>query len=287
MTNRIQQLYQQMESRILTLDGAMGTMIQRHRLIERDYRGSEFATHTDNLIGNNDILVLTQPEIIKEIHKLYLAANADIIETNTFNANAISQADYNLQHLVYRINLEAAKLARAAADEYSTTERPRFVAGSIGPTNQTASLSPDVNNPAFRKVTFDQLVDSYYDQIRGLADGGVDLLLIKTIFDTLNAKAAVFAAKKLEAETQKIIPIMLSGTITDAAGRTLSGQTLEAFYVSLEHAMPFSMGLNCALGAEQLKPYVERLSNISSCFVSAHPNAGLPNELGDYDQTPE
>ncbi|MDY0279838.1 MAG: methionine synthase [Salinivirgaceae bacterium] len=287
MTNRIQQLYQQMESRILTLDGAMGTMIQRHRLIERDYRGSEFATHTDNLIGNNDILVLTQPEIIKEIHKLYLAANADIIETNTFNANAISQADYNLQHLVYRINLEAAKLARAAADEYSTTEKPRFVAGSIGPTNQTASLSPDVNNPAFRKVTFDQLVDSYYDQIRGLVDGGVDLLLIETIFDTLNAKAAVFAAKKLEAETQKIIPIMLSGTITDAAGRTLSGQTLEAFYVSLEHAMPFSMGLNCALGAEQLKPYVERLSNISSCFVSAHPNAGLPNELGDYDQTPE
>ena len=287
MTERIQQLYHQMESRILTLDGAMGTMVQRHRLIERDYRGSEFISHSDNLIGNNDILVLTQPEIIRDIHKQYLEAGADIIETNSFNANAISQADYNLQHLVYRINFEAAKLARQAADTYSSIDKPRFVAGSIGPTNQTASLSPDVNNPAFRKVTFDQLVDSYYDQIRGLVDGGADILLIETIFDTLNAKAAVFAAKKLEAETKKRVPIMLSGTITDAAGRTLSGQTLEAFYVSLEHAHPFSMGLNCALGAEQLKPYIQRLSNIASCFVSAHPNAGLPNELGNYDQTPE
>jgi 5-methyltetrahydrofolate--homocysteine methyltransferase len=285
MNNRKQLLFKQLENRILVLDGAMGTMIQRHRLIEKEYRGSEFANHTHPLIGNNDVLVLTQPEIIKDIHRQYLMAGADIIETNTFNANSVSQADYGLENITYRFNFEGAKIARQVADECSTSEKPRFVAGSIGPTNQTTSLSPDVNNPAFRKITFDQLVDSYYEQIRGLADGGVDILLIETIFDTLNAKAAVFAAKKLEIETGNEIPIMLSGTITDAAGRTLSGQTLEAFYVSLEHAKPLSFGLNCALGATQLKPYIERLSKISSCFVSAHPNAGLPNELGQYDQT--
>ncbi len=285
MNNRKKLLFKQLEERILVLDGAMGTMIQRHRLIEKEFRGNEFAIHSHPLIGNNDVLVITQPEIIKDIHRQYLMAGADIIETNTFNANAISQADYGLENLTYNLNFEGAKIARQVADECSTPEKPRFVAGSIGPTNQTASLSPDVNNPALRKVTFDQLVESYYEQIRGLADGGADVLLIETIFDTLNAKAAVFAAKKLESETGNEIPIMLSGTITDAAGRTLSGQTLEAFYVSLEHARPLSFGLNCAWGATQLKPYIERLSKISSCFVSAHPNAGLPNELGQYDQT--
>ncbi|HON17917.1 MAG TPA: methionine synthase [Salinivirgaceae bacterium] len=274
-----------LSERILILDGAMGTMIQRHKLSETDFRGSQFANHSTPLKGNNDILVLTQPEIIFNIHKSYLEAGADIIETNTFNANTISQADYNLEGWVYQINYEAARLARKATELFSTKQKPRFVAGSIGPTNQTTSLSPDVNNPGFRKITFDQLVEAYYEQIKGLVTGGVDLLLIETIFDTLNAKAAVYAAKKYAQDSGTITPIMLSGTITDAAGRTLSGQTLEAFYTALEHAEPLSIGLNCALGAAQLKPYIERLSKIANCFVSAHPNAGLPNEMGEYDQS--
>lgn len=282
-----QQLVGLLTDRILVLDGAMGTMIQRHKLTEKDFRGIEFANHSHSIVGNNDILSLTKPEIIYEIHCQYLEAGADIIETNTFNANSVSQADYGFEDIIYRINHESAKLAVKAAQKYSSEDKPRFVAGSIGPTNQTASLSPDVNNPALRKVTFDMLVDSYYEQIRGLSDGGVDILLIETVFDTLNAKAAVFAVKKVESETGKSIPIMISGTITDAAGRTLSGQTLEAFYVSLEHSGAISIGLNCALGAEQLLPYIKRLSTISETFVSAHPNAGLPNELGQYDQSPD
>ncbi len=285
MNNRKQLLINQLERKIVVLDGAMGTMIQHHRLTEKEFRGNLFAEHSHSIVGNNDILNITQPEIIKNIHKKYLEAGADIIETNTFNANSISQVDYGLENYIYSINFEGAKLACLAASEYSTPDKPRFVAGSIGPTNQTASLSPDVNNPALRRVTFDSLVESYFEQIKGLCDGGVDILLIETIFDTLNAKAAIFAAKKHENLTNKSIPIMLSGTITDAAGRTLSGQTLEAFYVSLEHADALSFGLNCALGAEQLKPYIERLSKIAETFISAHPNAGLPNELGSYDQS--
>ncbi len=285
MNPTINTLTKLLSEKILVLDGAMGTMIQRHRLTEADFRGTKFLNHPMPLVGNNDLLVITQPQIISQIHEKYLEAGADIIETNTFNANAISQADYGLENYVYQINYEAAQLARNAANKFSTPEKPRFVAGSIGPTNQTTSLSADVNNPSFRKLTFDKLFQAYYEQIKGLADGGADLLLIETIFDTLNAKAAIYAAKQFQKDTGIDIPIMLSGTITDAAGRTLSGQTLEAFYTSLEHSTPLSIGLNCALGAEQLKPYIERLSNIATCHVSAHPNAGLPNALGEYDQS--
>jgi 5-methyltetrahydrofolate--homocysteine methyltransferase len=266
----------------------MGTMIQRHTLTEADFRGERFADHPVDLKGNNDLLCLTRPDIIRSIHLEYLQAGADIIETNTFSSTSIAQADYELQDVVYELNLEAARLAREAADEVSAAdpERPRFVAGAIGPTNRTASLSPDVNNPGYRAVTFDQLAESYAEQVRGLVDGGCDLLLVETIFDTLNAKAAVYAVRTVLEEKGLDLPLMISGTITDASGRTLSGQTPEAFYISLEHGNPFSVGLNCALGARDMRPHLEVLSRLASCLVSAYPNAGLPNAFGGYDESP-
>jgi 5-methyltetrahydrofolate--homocysteine methyltransferase len=275
--------------RILILDGAMGTMIQRHGLAEADYRGARFKDHPKELKGNNDLLLLTKPEAIRGIHAEYLAAGADIVETNTFNATSISQADYGLEALAYELNVAGAKVAREAADEYSTPEKPRFVAGVLGPTSRTASISPDVNDPGFRNVTFDELVAAYAEAVRGLCDGGADLILVETIFDTLNAKAALFAVEQHFDAIGRRLPIMISGTITDASGRTLSGQTTEAFWNSLSHARPLSFGLNCALGAKELRQYVEELARISDCFVSAHPNAGLPNPLAPtgYDETPE
>ena len=277
---------QAIKERILVLDGAMGTMIQRYKLKEEDYRGVRFKNHSSPLMGNNDLLSLTQPEIILRIHHEYLNAGADIIETNTFNANAISQADYRLELIVYEMNKISAELAKKACENKRIEDGiARYVAGSIGPTNRTASISPDVNNPAARNTNFDQLNQSYKEQIRGLMDGGVDLLLIETIFDTLNAKAALFAAKEVFEEKQKSLPLMVSGTITDASGRTLSGQVVEAFYHSLKHANIFSIGLNCAMGADQLKPYISELSGLAKSFVSAHPNAGLPNQFGEYDQS--
>ena len=281
-----------LNERILIIDGAMGTMIQRYKLTEADYRGERFKNWASDVKGNNDLLSLTQPQIIKEIHKQYLEAGADIIETNTFNSQKISLADYNMQQLAYELNVAAAKCAREAIDEFSVNSQQstigKFVAGAIGPMNKTLSLSPDVNNPGFRSVTFDEVADAYYEQVKGLVDGGVDLLLIETIFDTLNAKAAIYAIKKYFRDTkQKPLPIMISGTITDASGRTLSGQTLEAFYTSVMHAKPLSIGLNCALGAEQMRPHIEELSHIAACYVSAYPNAGLPNAIGEYDEQPE
>lgn len=284
--SRIKLLKEHLKNRILILDGAMGSLIQSHNLNENDFRGEQFKNHSCNIIGNNDILCITQPEIIIGIHKEYLDAGADIIETNTFNGTAISQADYNAQDFVYQINFEGAKIARQIADQYNkqNPEKPRFVAGSMGPTNQTASMSPDVDNPSFRKVTFDKLVESYTTQANGLLDGGADILLIETVFDTLNCKAAIFAIKNIEEIRGEEIPIMISGTITDTSGRTLSGQTTEAFYTSVIHSNPLSVGLNCAFGAEQIKPYVKNISDIARCAVSSHPNAGLPNELGEYTQ---
>ena len=277
--------------RILILDGAMGTMIQRHRLAEADYRGARFADHPKELKGNNDLLLLTRPGIIRAIHADYLAAGADIVETNTFNATSLSQADYGLEALAYELNVAGAQLAREAADEFTakTPDRPRFVAGVLGPTSRTASISPDVNDPGFRNVTFDELVAAYTEAVRGLCDGGADLILVETIFDTLNAKAALFAVEQHFDAIGRRLPIMISGTITDASGRTLSGQTTEAFWNSLRHARPLSFGLNCALGAKELRQYVEELSRVADCFVSAHPNAGLPNPLAPtgYDETPE
>ena len=275
--------------RILILDGAMGTMIQSYGLAEEDFRGEAYRDQPDSLFGANDLLCVTRPDIIQEIHRAYLEAGSDIIETNTFNAQAISLADYGLEGEAYRLNVAGAALARQAADEMTarTPDRPRFVCGSIGPTNRTASMSPDVENPAFRNVNFDELVQAYTDQARGLSDGGADILLIETIFDTLNAKAAVFAILRLYEERGASLPVMISGTITDASGRTLSGQTIEAFYNSIRHAEPFSVGLNCALGAEQLRPYLEELSQIADVPVSCHPNAGLPNAFGEYDETPD
>ena len=282
-------LYDIAKERILVIDGAMGTMIQRYKLQEKDYRGERFAHFHKDIKGNNDILNLTQPHIIEEIHRAYLEAGADIIETNTFNGTAISLADYDMSDLAYEINLAAAQIARRAVDGINRRDpdHPRFVAGAIGPTNRTASLSPDVNNPGFRAVTFDQLRDAYYDQARGLMDGGADILLVETIFDTLNAKAAIFAIETLFEERGKKLPLMISGTITDASGRTLSGQTPEAFWISISHADLFSVGLNCALGAKEMRPHLEDLSHIANCAVSAYPNAGLPNEFGGYDQTAE
>lgn len=286
-----QQLRKLLNERILIIDGAMGTMVQRYKLQEADYRGERFKDWHTDVKGNNDMLVLTQPHIIKEIHKQYLAAGANILETDTFNAQAISLADYDMQHLSYEMNVAAAKVAREAVNEFLAEHDPadkdRFVAGAIGPMNKTLSLSPDVNNPGFRAVTFDEVADAYYEQIRGLADGGVDILLVETIFDTLNAKAAIYAINKYFRETKKKLPVMISGTITDASGRTLSGQTLEAFYISVMHANPVSIGLNCALGAEQMRPHVEELAQIAACYVSAYPNAGLPNAMGEYDERPE
>jgi len=289
--NRSDLLHSLLDQRILILDGAMGTMIQRRRLAEADYRGARFADHPKELKGNNDLLLLTQPEVIRAIHADYLDAGADIIETNTFNATSLSQADYGLEALAYELNVAGAQLAREAADEYSakTPDRPRFVAGVLGPTSRTASISPDVNDPGFRNVTFDELVAAYTEAVRGLCDGGADLILVETIFDTLNAKAALFAVEQYFDAVGRRLPIMISGTITDASGRTLSGQTTEAFWNSLRHARPLSFGLNCALGAKELRQYVEELSRVADCFVSAHPNAGLPNPLSPtgYDETPE
>jgi len=282
---------QLLEQRILIIDGAMGTMIQRHQLTEEDYRGERFKDWPSDLKGNNDLLCLTQPNIIKGIHKEYLAAGADIIETNTFNAQRVSMADYGMEALSFEMNVAAARVAKEAVQEFLTenpgANSPRFVAGAIGPLNKTLSLSPDVNNPGFRALTFDEAVAAYYEQLQGLIEGGIDLILIETIFDTLNAKAAIFAAKKYFRESgQPELPIMISGTITDASGRTLSGQTLEAFYTSIMHAKPLSVGLNCALGATQMRPHIEELSQLAACYTSAYPNAGLPNAMGEYDEHP-
>jgi 5-methyltetrahydrofolate--homocysteine methyltransferase len=275
-------------ARILVLDGAMGTMIQRRGLTEADFRGERFNAHARDLRGNNDLLILTRPDVISDIHRRYLAAGADIIETNTFSSTSVAQADYGLEHLAYELNVEGARLARAAADEWTSTtpDRPRFVAGSIGPTNRTLSISPDVNNPAFRAVTFDELRGAYEDQVRGLVDGGCDLLLLETIFDTLNAKAAIVAIENVFEKAGVRLPLMISFTITDKSGRTLSGQTLEAFYTSVRHAKPFSIGINCALGARDMRPYLADLARIAECCVSSYPNAGLPNAFGQYDEQP-
>lgn len=278
-------LQDSLKERILIIDGAMGTMIQRHKLTEADYRGERFKNWHIDVKGNNDLLCITQPHIIKGIHKQYLDAGADIIETNTFNSQAISLADYEMESLAYELNLAAARCAKEAVAESGKTA---WVAGAIGPMSKTLSLSPDVNNPGFRAVTFDQVVNAYYEQVKGLVEGGVDLLLIETIFDTLNAKAAIFAIKKYFQDTGKPeLPISISGTITDASGRTLSGQTLEAFYISVMHARPLSVGLNCALGAKEMRPHIEELSQLANCYVSAYPNAGLPNAMGEYDEQPE
>ena len=275
-----------LKDRILVIDGAMGTMIQQYKLTEKDYRGTRFANHAYDIQGNNEILVFTQPHIIEAIHLAYLEAGADILETNTFGATKIAQADYHLESLAYEMNLEAAKIARKAADEFNlkTPEKPRFVAGAIGPTNKTASLSPDVNNPGFRGVSFDELKEAYYEQAKGLMDGGCDALIVETIFDTLNAKAALFAIEELFEEVGDRLPVMISGTITDASGRTLSGQTVGAFWASINHIPILSVGLNCALGATEMRPYLQELSDIADCYISAYPNAGLPNEFGEYDQ---
>lgn len=285
-TNDFKQLLQQ---RIFVLDGAMGTMIQSYQLDEKDFRGERFLGHACDLKGNNDLLSLTQPKIIGDIHRANFAAGADIVETNTFNSTAIAMADYQMESLAYELNFSAAQLARSAADEFMvlTPEKPRFVAGVMGPTNRTASISPDVNNPGFRNVSFDGLVEAYLESIAGLVDGGADFLLVETIFDTLNAKAALFAIQQYFEQHTVELPVMISGTITDASGRTLSGQTTEAFWHALSHVNPVSIGLNCALGADQLRQYVEALSRVATCAVSAHPNAGLPNEFGEYEESPE
>jgi len=277
------------KERILILDGAMGTMIQKHKFEEADFRNEELKNHPHTLKGNNDLLSISQPDIIKEIHREYLEAGADIIETNTFNGTSIAQSDYHLEHMVREINFQSAKLAREVADEVTTknSDKPRFVAGAIGPTNRTTSISPDVNDPGFRAITFDQLVVAYKEQAKALIDGGVDIILIETVFDTLNAKAALFAVQELFDEIEKSYPIMVSGTITDSSGRTLTGQTTEAFLISLEHAPLLSIGLNCALGAAALRPYLQVLASKSNFYVSVYPNAGLPNELGQYDESPE
>lgn len=281
-------ILQEINKRILVLDGAMGTMLQRYNFSEEDFRGERFANFPHSLKGNNDLLSLTQPQAIRDIHAQYFEAGADIVETNTFSGTTIGMADYHLEDLVYELNFESAKIAREVADEFTAKnpEKPRFVAGSIGPTNRTASMSPDVNDPGFRAVTFDELRIAYKQQVEALIDGGVDLLLVETIFDTLNAKAALFSIEEVKEERNIDIPIMVSGTITDASGRTLSGQTVEAFLISISHIPLLSVGFNCALGAKQLKPYLIQLSHNTSFNISAHPNAGLPNAFGQYDETP-
>ena len=283
------QLYKALNERILVLDGAMGTMLQRYKFSEEDYRGERFKDWEHSLKGNNDLLSLTQPLAIEEVHRKYLEADADIIETNTFSGTTIAMADYHMEELVYELNFESAKIARKICDEFTlkNPSKPRFVAGSMGPTNRTASLSPDVNDPGFRAITFDELRIAYKQQAEALLDGGSDLLLVETIFDTLNAKAALFAIDEIQEERNIQIPIMVSGTITDASGRTLSGQTAEAFLISISHLNLLSVGLNCALGAAQLTPYLETLSKNSEFYISAYPNAGLPNAFGQYDETPE
>ncbi|KAB7776600.1 MULTISPECIES: homocysteine S-methyltransferase family protein [Xanthomonas] len=306
-SERTQKLLQALSERILIIDGAMGTMIQRHGLQEADYRGERFAEGYDaqaghvhgpgcdhapqghDLKGNNDLLLLTRPEVIAEIHRAYLDAGADLLETNTFNATSISQADYHLEHLVYELNKAGAQVARACCDavEALTPDKPRFVIGVLGPTSRTASISPDVNDPGFRNTSFDELRATYREAIDGLIDGGADTLMVETIFDTLNAKAALYAIEEVFDARGGRLPVMISGTITDASGRTLSGQTAEAFYASVAHGRPLSVGLNCALGAKDLRPHVETLARIADGYVSAHPNAGLPNAFGEYDETPE
>ena len=298
---RTQSLLDALSQRILIIDGAMGTMLQSYKLDESGYRGSRFAEGRDahalhehhgpgcDLKGNNDLLSLTQPDIIMAVHRAYLDAGADLVETNTFNSTSISQADYHLEHLAYDLNREGARLARESCDaaEAKSPGQPRFAIGVLGPTSRTASISPDVNNPGFRNVTFDELAGAYAEATRGLLDGGADVIMVETIFDTLNAKAAVYAIAQEFTRRGARVPIMISGTITDMSGRTLSGQTAEAFYYSLRHARPLSIGLNCALGATELRAYVDALAQVAECYVSAHPNAGLPNAFGEYDETPE
>ena len=299
-TDRVYKLLDALAQRILIIDGAMGTMIQRHRLEEGDYRGERFAEGFDSqhvhgagcghdLKGNNDLLLLTKPDVIAGIHTAYLEAGADLLETNTFNATSVSQADYHLEHLVYELNKAGAQVARQCCDAIEATNpaKPRFVIGVLGPTSRTASISPDVNDPGFRNTSFDELRATYREAIEGLIDGGADTLMVETIFDTLNAKAALFAIEEVFDARGGRLPIMISGTITDASGRTLSGQTAEAFYASVSHGQPLSIGFNCALGATDMRPHVETLAQISSGYVSAHPNAGLPNAFGEYDETPE
>ena len=282
-------LKEALKNRILVLDGAMGTMIQRHKFTEADHRGTRFADWSQDVKGNNDLLTLTQPDVIQDIHRQYYAAGADMVETNTFNSTRVSQADYGMEELAYELNKQGAAIAREVADEFTAAEpdKPRFVVGTLGPTSRTASLSPDVNNPAFRNVTFDELVENYIEATKGLIDGGADLIMIETIFDTLNAKAAIFAINKTFADVGKELPVMISGTITDASGRTLSGQTAEAFWYSVRHANPISIGFNCALGAKDLRQHIVSVSKIADTGVSAHPNAGLPNEMGEYEESPD
>jgi 5-methyltetrahydrofolate--homocysteine methyltransferase len=301
--DRVALLEQALRQRILILDGGMGTMLQAHELDEGGFRGERFEHGHDghahehdhahagacDLKGNNDLLTLTKPDIIRSVHEAYLEAGADLVETNTFNSTRISQADYKLQHLAYELNLEGAKLARAACDAMTarTPQQPRFVIGVLGPTSRTASLSPDVNDPGFRNVTFEELAENYTESANGLIDGGADVIMVETIFDTLNAKAALFALSELFHQRGARLPVMISGTITDRSGRTLSGQTAEAFYYSVRHARPLSVGFNCALGADDLRPHIQTLANVSESYVSTHPNAGLPNAFGEYDETPE
>ena len=282
-------IYEEIQKRILVLDGAMGTMLQQYSFSEEDFRGERFKNYPTPLQGNNDLLSITQSEAIETIHAKYFEAGADIVETNTFSGTTIAMADYQMENLVYELNYQSAKIAKKVADEFTNKEpnKPRFVAGSIGPTNRTASLSPDVNRPEYRAVTFNELRIAYKLQVEALLDGGVDLLLVETIFDTLNAKAALFAIEEVKEERNIEVPIMVSGTITDASGRTLSGQTVEAFLTSVSHIPLLSVGFNCALGAQQLKPYLQRLSRETNFYTSAHPNAGLPNAFGEYDETPE
>lgn len=275
--------------RILVLDGAMGTMLQQYKFTEEDFRGERFKDYPSPLKGNNDLLSITQPEAVKSVHRKYFEAGADIVETNTFSGTTIAMADYNMENLVYELNYESAKIAKEVADEITAKEphKPRFVAGSIGPTNRTASMSPDVNDPGYRAVTFDELRIAYKQQVEALLDGGVDLLLVETVFDTLNAKAALFAIEEVKAERNIEVPVMVSGTITDASGRTLSGQTAEAFLISISHIPLLSVGFNCALGANLLQPHLEAIASKTDFAISAHPNAGLPNAFGEYDETPE
>ena len=279
-----------LRQRLVILDGAMGTMIQRFKLTEAQYRGERFADFHRDVKGNNELLSLTRPDVIRDIHEKYLAAGADLIETNTFGATSIAQADYDMTHLAREMNVESAKLARAACDKYSTPEHPRFVAGALGPTPKTASISPDVNDPGARNVDFEALRAAYYEQVEGLVEGGADVLLVETIFDTLNAKAALFAIDEFFEKSGERLPIMISGTVTDASGRVLSGQTVTAFWYSVRHAQPLSIGLNCALGATLMRPYIQELNRVApDTFISCYPNAGLPNPMSDtgFDETPE
>ena len=286
---RAQQLPEILKQRIVILDGAMGTMIQRYKLTEADYRGARFTEHHVDVKGNNELLLLTRPDVIREIHEQYLAAGADLIETNTFGATSVAQEDYDMAELAYEMNVVAAQIAREACDQYSTPDKPRFVAGAFGPTPRTASISPDVNDPGARNIDYEQLRAAYYEQGKGLLDGGADVFLVETIFDTRNAKAALFAIEQLFEDTGERLPVLISGTVTDASGRILSGQTVEAFWYSLRHAKPLTFGLNCALGGELMRPYIAELSKLCDCGVSCYPNAGLPNPMSDtgFDETPE